>query len=340
MIRECVSSYTVAKIIDNERRETLRDALVSLCLELLPLDGPFAVVRTDSAPGFVSLVDDEVLRKHRLSIEVGRIKNINKNPVAERAIQEIESEIRHHDPTGGSITSVQLSVIVARLNSRIRGQGLSSREMWTQRDQFTSAQLPISDRHLILEKHLSRIQNHPASERAKAPKERIHPKVSIDIGDLVYLYTDGNKCRGRSRYLVISIDGDWCNIRKFVGSQLRSNSYRVKKAECFKTSSEILASHTHTQLESDQHSLTDEYDDTPVPVAAPPQPPDIPNEIFLPENISPVQPGQDSSTPDPSVPSSPNHEDTSSDVQTPEIVAHPRGRVRRRPGWLDDYDCS
>ena len=92
MIRECVSSNTVAKIIDNERRETLRDALVSLCLELLPLDGPLAVVRTDATPGFVSLVDDEVLRKHRLSNLVGRIKNINKNPVAERAIQEIETD--------------------------------------------------------------------------------------------------------------------------------------------------------------------------------------------------------------------------------------------------------
>ena len=78
-----------------------------------------------------------------------------------------------------------------------------------------------------------------------------------------------------------------------------------------------------------------------MPVAAPPQPPDIPNEIFLPENISPVQHVQDSSsTPDPSGPSSPNHEDTSSEVQTPVMFANPRGRVRRRPGWLDDYDCS
>ena len=34
--------------------------------------------------------------------------------------------------------------------------------------------------------------------------------------------------------MVTSIDGSWCNVRKFTGSQLRSTSYRVKLSECFR----------------------------------------------------------------------------------------------------------
>ena len=45
------------------------------------------------APEFVPLVDDSLLREHHICVEIGRVKNINKNPVAEKAIQELEGEI-------------------------------------------------------------------------------------------------------------------------------------------------------------------------------------------------------------------------------------------------------
>ena len=80
VVRECVTSYTLAMLIDNERRDTLRDALIRLCIEMRPLDGPPAVIRTDPAPGFRSLLNDELLHQHRLSVEIGRVKNLNKNP--------------------------------------------------------------------------------------------------------------------------------------------------------------------------------------------------------------------------------------------------------------------
>jgi len=77
---------------------------MSLCMDLHPLDGPLAVVRTDAAPGFVALVDDSLLKQHHICIEIWRVKNINKNPVAEKPIQGLEAEILPRDPTGGSIT--------------------------------------------------------------------------------------------------------------------------------------------------------------------------------------------------------------------------------------------
>ncbi|XP_070548521.1 uncharacterized protein [Ptychodera flava] len=153
VLRECVTSFTSACLIENERHETLRTALVRLCIELRPLDGPHAVIRTDPAPGFAVLVNDDLLRQHRLSIEIGRTKNRNKNPVADRAIQEIEDELLRQDPLCSTITPLSLAIALSHVNSRIRSRGLSAREMWTQRDQFTHDQLPISDHQLILKQH-------------------------------------------------------------------------------------------------------------------------------------------------------------------------------------------
>ena len=93
LLRETVTSYTTAMVVSDETHATLRDGLIPLCIGLNPLDGPCAIIRTDPAPGFVVLANDDILRSHRLSLEVGRHKNINKNPVAEKAIQELENEI-------------------------------------------------------------------------------------------------------------------------------------------------------------------------------------------------------------------------------------------------------
>jgi hypothetical protein len=352
IVRECVSSFTVAQIIETEKKDSLRDALVRMCLELRPLDGPFAVIRTDAAPGFVALVENVVLAKHRLCIEVGRIKNLNKNPIAERAVQEVESEILHQDPTGGAITAVQLSTTIARLNSRIRNRGLSAREIWTQRDQFTLEQLPISDRQLILDQHLLRTKNHPYSEHAKAPNSNTRPRFNICIGDLVYLYTDKSKSRGRSRYLVVSVEDGWCNIRKFAGSQLRSMSYRVKQSECYKVPSDVVPiNHRYPEA-----SEGDEYP----PEIVPPQLPNIPVEISVPEPGVDIQPVHmpavetpqeihpnlamsDSLNPEAHPPSSQiDNERNYHDPNEPQNIAcddRPT-RVRKPPKYLQDYDCS
>ena len=90
VVRETITSYSRAQIVDSEKRDCLREALIMLCSDLQPLEGPYAVIRTDAAPGFVSLVGDALLQKYHFSIEIGRVKKINKNPVAERAIQELE----------------------------------------------------------------------------------------------------------------------------------------------------------------------------------------------------------------------------------------------------------
>lgn len=76
------------------------------------------------------------------------------------------------------------------------------------------------------------------SEMSKNPKIPRNP-MPIQSGDLVYLYSERQRLRAGDRYLVVSIDGDWCFIEKCVGNQLRAISYKVKCSGCYHVESEI-----------------------------------------------------------------------------------------------------
>lgn len=235
VIRECVTSFTFTKLKESEHHLDLRDALIQLLAEV----HPFAIIRTDPAPGFKALVSDQLLARHRLSIELGRVKNPNKNPVAERAIQELEDEALRSNLSNSALPPLSLSLITARFNTRIRSRGLSSREMWTQGDQFSNNQLPVADHELILSQQELRQKNHIHSERAKCPSGRFPALPNLCVGYVVYLRCDLNKSKSRDRYHVAEVDPPWCNIRKFAGNQLRqTTSYRVKYTDCYKVTSD------------------------------------------------------------------------------------------------------
>ena len=234
VVREYITSFTTASIIKDESHSTLRDGLVEHILPIHPLGGPPASVRTDNAPGFQRLEEDPFLLKHNISIELGRIKNKNKNAIADRAVQELEEEIAKVDTGRGPITNTTLIIAISNLNAKLRSRGLSSREMLYQRDQFSHHQIPVEDLELIKQQHELKQQNHPSSMISKNPKKFLPTHTIINVGDLVYLYSDRDKHRARDRYLVVSIDNNWCNIRKFVGNTLRKLSYRVKCSECYK----------------------------------------------------------------------------------------------------------
>ena len=332
VLRECVTSYTVTCFVNDERCNTLRDSLIQLCIGLRPLDGPPAVIRTDPAPGFAALVSDTLLNKYRLTIELGRVNNINKNPVAKKAIRELEGEILHQQPSGGAITQVLLSIATANINARVRNRGMSARELWTQRDQFTNKQLPLNDYRIIREQHELRNANHEQSQQSKSPRGRgsVHTQQHIDTGDIVYLYSDQSKLRSRCRYLVVSTEGDWLNISKFTGTQLRATSYRVKRTECYKVLSET------------GHDLpvSYEYDDATDNTALPEASPDVPVQLTYPPptvELPPREPYQaETATPaldyEPAVSSELDEPDRPADEP-----ARRSTRARRPPEYLKDF---
>ena len=272
VIREYVSSFTQATIITSEKADDIRAALVMLTQDLAPLDGPPIIVRSDNAPGFRSLVDDRYLKNRRIHLDLGRIKNINKNPVAERAIQELEHEILRVVQSAGPVTPLTLQEAVASLNRRIRSDGLSAREILLQRDQYTGEQIPLNDRSIIVAKHNRALRNHKSSEISKAGSAPVHPTPNIIVGDLVYVYTDRDKNVPRSRYLVTAIDGEWCHIRKFIGETLRASSYKVKMYEVYKVPAQTINVSYHHESDSpesdserDDHHDVVVINDEPVP---------------------------------------------------------------------------
>ena len=72
---ECITSYTGSTLLPNNRHDTLRDALMSLCINMRPLDIPLAVIRTDPTPCFMALNNVPVLDDHRIALDIGRVKN-------------------------------------------------------------------------------------------------------------------------------------------------------------------------------------------------------------------------------------------------------------------------
>ena len=133
--------------------------------------------------------------------------------------------------------------------------------------------------------------------------------ADLAVGDLVYISGDLDKNRARDRYLVVAIDGPWCDIRRLSGAQLRTKSYRVKRSECFKIQSEVeIAPIPDRDGDQDTYSSTPNEHFTPRTVPGteapvmevavprpPPAPPDIPLALSLPDAPARLVPDVDNS---------------------------------------------
>ncbi len=186
-----------------------------------------------------SLVADDCLARNGIQLEVGRTENVNKNPEGERAIQELELELKKAHPDGGPISSVQLAVAVARLNNRIRNRGLSSKEIVTQRDGMAGERFNLNDDALSEDLFDNRVKNHGPSARSKVIKACKAGDSSIACGQLVYLKADRSKHAARDRYIVTSTLHDFILIQKLKGSQFRPKQYKVKPSEVYPVQSSL-----------------------------------------------------------------------------------------------------
>ena len=159
-----------------------------LCLELGNLGDFGTSIRIDGAPGLVTLT----LRQYGIHLELGRVKNSNKNPIAEKVNEELE--LLHVSPKGGPVSNLT--------NARIRRSGLSARELWIpspQRDQISGLQLPIEDRQLICDQAKNRAANHWSSGHSKSHKKTLPGVPDVRIGHLVFLGRDRDKIKARDR---------------------------------------------------------------------------------------------------------------------------------------------
>ena len=303
VLRETVSSYTLTSLIESEKREHLRDGLLILSVGLRSLCDHGVTIRVDPAPGFSALHNDKDLLSHGIKLELGHAKNPNKNPVAERAVEELGLELLNISPEGGPISRVTLALATANLNSRIRRDGLSACELWTQRDQLTGEQLPIVDRQVILNQHRSRLQNHPSSSVSKADGKPRLPHPTVSVGTLVFLVCDKSKLAAREKYLIVGLtDSNTCQLRKFTSSQFRSKVYTVPISLCFPVSPTMLAQDPQGPIRGRNEPPDSDSDDDPDPLD-PTSETTLPTPPPIPDAIAPRQP--DPEAPLPTAPEQP-----------------------------------
>ena len=232
-LRDTFSSFTIAQIHDNENHNTLRTALIVSISSIRANPQTSVEVRVDNAPGFKALKNDSELLQHNIIIDLGRVHNKNKNPVIEKGIRELSSEILRVHPEGGPLSAAQLAVVVNQLNARIRNRGLSSWEILNQRNQYTGEQIEINDLKLSEQQSQLKAANQAASAKHKARGHAPAENALVQEGSLVYIKSERDKHRARDRYLVTKVDNDSVTVQKFVKSQLRSQKYQLKLAEVY-----------------------------------------------------------------------------------------------------------
>ncbi len=239
-VRETFSSFTYAELVPSEDSSVLRDSLCKSVSLLRPSPQSKVIARVDNAPGFVALKDDFTLRNFNIELDYGRRHNVNKNPVVDKGIRELISELLRINPEGGQTNPIELSLAVNQLNSRIRGRGLSAWEILTRRDATTGHELDITDEVLSLLQSSTRIDNQISSAKSKARGGRSASATDVCVGSLVYIKDDLSKLKGRERFIVVKKEGSEYTLKKLLKNNLRNKEYILKSTEVFPVVSNIL----------------------------------------------------------------------------------------------------
>ena len=235
--REKLSQFVYTKIIPDETANSIREALLAGCVELLPESG--GCVRVDPGSSLQTLAreaglanEDNMFRRFNITIDLGRTINPNKNPVAENAVKEFLKERLRLDPMGGPITETERILITKTMNSRIRDRGVAAKEILLRRDLITNKPLDLSDQALSEEQFTKRKYSHAKHlEKTNIDNQKIE---SFSIGDRVFIRNSLSKIKGRDEYRIVKLFTDnevkWANIKK-AEKQFRNKSYDVKLSE-------------------------------------------------------------------------------------------------------------
>ena len=227
------SSFTSITEVPDQTSETLRDTMLVHIAPFMPEEG--TEVRTDGAASFRSLeiesqTPGSILKKLNIKIDIGEKFNPNKNAQAENKIKEVEKEFLRHFPSSQKLSKSDVIQAARSINSRIRSNGLASREVLLSRKLISHELMDLTDRDLSAEKKTSRDRKNSKflaqQEKAgmKSPTES-----TFEVGDLVYLRSEGDKNNTRSLYIIHQILSKvgMAMVKKY-DHQLQSKNYKVK----------------------------------------------------------------------------------------------------------------
>ena len=229
IVRENLSQYTRGVIIQDQTSQTLQAALLSLILDLIPDSG--TTVRVDGATAFQAIqkeanVAGTILNKYKIKIEIGRLLNKNKNPTAENAIQEVQKEILRLTKRTGPISPTELLLVLNNINSRIRYNGFTPKEILFRRDTLQNKPMDIHEEDITQQQMKQRHESAKSNEKFKSKSHSKTPKFLFKIGDLVFLRSGKDKNTPRELYIIEDKDEKHFLIRK-MNNRLRDRLYRA-----------------------------------------------------------------------------------------------------------------
>ena len=360
LLRDTFSSFTITKLMPNEDHVMLKTTLIQMVSSVRSYSSSKVIIRADNAPGFLPLKDDVDLTKLGISIDLGRVKNKNRNPVAEKGILELTSELLRFTPEGGAVNEADLAVVTNTLNSRIRNRGLSAWEILFQRDTHSLKQLEFVDNDLADAQTNNRVQNQASSALSKASGGRASMPADVKVGSLVYIKNEGDKTRSRERYMIVKISGNTCKAIKLQKTNLPKKEYDLKLTEVFPVMSTIEVSQgsskgidsSDEEVEEEQlrpiegcRSASDDAAHVPFPSYVDPEvvnnsQEDSSNMLVTNTSLLAADNCDDNGN-DTTENMCTSTSDNATEVEPQEVSTSRRPtRSKRRPAHLKDYECS
>lgn len=344
IMRDTLSSFTITSIVKDEKEDSLRTAIIEAASGIRANPQSLVTIRADNAPGLASLKNDLTLQSFNISLDYGRIHNKNKNPVIEKAIQELGGEMLRYSSDGGPFTASDLAYVTNILNSRLRHHGLSAWEVMYQRNQFSGEQIDIKDLQIAENQQNVRVANQQYSAKSKSHGNPSAQPAEVRNGSLVYIKDDGDKTKSRERYMVTKIIGDSCTLQKIAKTQFRSKPYQLKLTEIYPVTSELPTSSGNfliddSDSDSEQLPSTEVLQDSPAtsdnlgslmdPVpSSTSEPCGVSNEPCEPVNLGSV-------ILDSEPPNSEPDDTISPGVRSPILGTRRSARTSKRPSWMN-----
>ena len=200
-----------------------------------------------------------------INLELGEDANKNSNCSVDKAIAELETELKKVSPAGNRITVSQLAQSTMTLNNKIRNRGLTAAEVHFSRDSHDHTNLILDDTALGQQQNSLRSENHIRLSRSRAPKNVSPSEPQVSQGDLVYLKGSDSKHVSLDPHLVLKTD----NPRRTIIKKTLHSSANADSPLTFSTQTKIVDSKfifrptpfrtPTTQMESDLDEPTN-YD--------------------------------------------------------------------------------
>ena len=275
LCREKLSQHTFTKIILDEKSDSLREALIAAIAEILPETG--GTVRVDPGPSLrylakeAQLDNDSILKRLNVEIDVGRVHNPNKNPIAENAVKEFEKEKLRISPQERPVSELERILITRNMNRRIRESGFSAKEILLRRDLITNQPKNISDEALA-DSQLDRRKKQQDNSIKREINKDAHGhkfKESKDganllreeafvIGDRVFIKDGLSKTKAREPFWIKKLytknSQKWATIQK-MNYAIRNVEYEVKTQEIYKVPFENYTRHEQKETYPKNNAL-------------------------------------------------------------------------------------